>query len=785
MITRLIFVMAFLLGTSAIIAMGVNFIESNTLALIVTGVIGAVYTIGFLELIQFRRATITLTGALSSLSQDASEQLKSLDEWLITLHPSLQNSVRQRIEGERIALPAPVLTPYLVGLLVMLGLLGTFVGLVETLKGVVVALEGTAELDAIRQALTAPMGGLGLAFGTSVAGVAASAMLGLMSTLSKRDRLLSSRLLNDHIRTSFQRFSKFNQQQASLQALERQSQDLPVIADKLGSLIEQMTLMSDKLGVQLTDNQIRFHESSRSLFEELATSVDKSLRESIEKSERVLGDSGRLVAEGMQPVMLDTMSSISDTLSQNVQATQKTLSHSVQDHLQSLSGQFTRTSEAVALAWKNGIAAHEHSNEVLIQDMKDAFTDFKEEFGRTSSNMLDAFNQTVTQWFEHHSSSENKRLEHWTEALQKQHQESSSNWQSTSQAIIDELNSVAGVHKTSMHTITDDMTALSSELMSQMKQSSTQSMIQQQQITSNLDETARSVIASTKDSHIEILSEIKRLVNSSETLVETRVANESKWLESYEQRMQQLTTSIQSELKTLRDDEMERGQLAVERMAQLESVVANHLTSLGNALEAPMTQLIEIASETPRAAAEVIGQLRQEISNNIERDNKLLEERTQLLSKLDAASETYIQTSADQRDAIEKLVEFSAQRLNGISEQFSSNVVNEIDKVSELTDHFSVSAAEIASLGEAFTLAVGLFNESNSKLIDSLGQIEHSLKDSNTRSNEQLGYYVAQAREVIDYSVLSQKEIFDELRQLSLNSTKIQRETLQETAEVN
>jgi hypothetical protein len=34
------------------------------------------------------------------------------------------------------------------------------------------------------------------------------------------------------------------------------------------------------------------------------------------------------------------------------------------------------------------------------------------------------------------------------------------------------------------------------------------------------------------------------------------------------------------------------------------------------------------------------------------------------------------------------------------------------------------------------------------------------------RSDEQLAYYVAQAREIIDLSIMSQKDIFDELRQL-------------------
>jgi hypothetical protein len=41
------------------------------------------------------------------------------------------------------------------------------------------------------------------------------------------------------------------------------------------------------------------------------------------------------------------------------------------------------------------------------------------------------------------------------------------------------------------------------------------------------------------------------------------------------------------------------------------------------------------------------------------------------------------------------------------------------------------------------------------------------LSKSITRSDEQLAYYVAQAREVIDLSIMSQKQIIEDLRQLA------------------
>jgi alpha-glucosidase (family GH31 glycosyl hydrolase) len=51
--------------------------------------------------------------------------------------------------------------------------------------------------------------------------------------------------------------------------------------------------------------------------------------------------------------------------------------------------------------------------------------------------------------------------------------------------------------------------------------------------------------------------------------------------------------------------------------------------------------------------------------------------------------------------------------------------------------------------------------------METLQRIEDSLNKSVARSDEQLAYYVAQAREVIDLSILSQKQIVEDLQQLS------------------
>ena len=69
-------------------------------------------------------------------------------------------------------------------------------------------------------------------------------------------------------------------------------------------------------------------------------------------------------------------------------------------------------------------------------------------------------------------------------------------------------------------------------------------------------------------------------------------------------------------------------------------------------------------------------------------------------------------------------------------------------------------------MGEAFAHGVQLFSTTNEKLIDSLQRIESAVTQSMARSDEQLAYYVAQAREVIDLSISSQQGIVEDLRRL-------------------
>lgn len=612
MINRSVCALAFLSGATAVAWVGVGFAGSNSLALMMTLIIAGIYLLGALEILEFRRATSSLAKALAAIP----EHLPHLVDWLGRLHPSLQNPVRLRVEGERIGLPGPALTPYLVGLLVMLGMLGTFLGMVVTLDGAVSALQGTTDLQAIRAELAAPIKGLGLAFGTSVAGVAASAMLGLMSALSRRERGLAAQTLDTAIATSgLCTFSLSHQRQETFRVLQLQAQALPALVDKLQAVMEEMDRRERQSNERLIAGQESFHGEVKAAYGNLARSVADSLNGSLSESARVAG-------ENIKPALEAAMAGI---------ATETTLLHerilgSTQAQLDGLAARLDDTAQRIADTWIEVLATHRSTSDGLLSGIERSLAAFDSTFEQRSQSLLAAVGETF-----------------------------------------------------------------------------------------------------------------------STTLP-------SLW---------------RTELGALRDEESLRGQAAVERLGELQGVLATHLTTLGLALEEPLTRLIATTSEAPQAAAELIAQLRQEMTSSLERDNRLLDERARIMATMNSLLAAIDRASSEQRAAIDSLVASSAVLLGNAGSQFAEQVDAGSARLADVAAQVTGSAIEISSLSEAFGFAVQLFGDGNEKLIASLQRIEAAMDHSTARSDEQLAYYVAQAREIIDLSIMSQEKVVAELRQLT------------------
>jgi hypothetical protein len=555
LLNRTFFAAAFALGLLSVLWIGAGFIGTSALALTMTALIGGVFLLGALELHRYRHDTAGLATAL----QQAPDPQAALGDWLARVPAGLRHGVRQRIESERGALPGLALTPYLIGLLVMLGMLGTFLGMVLTFKGVVFTLEGSADLQAIRGALAAPIKGLGLAFGTSVVGVATSAMLGLMSAIARRERAEVSRQLDARVADAFRPFSLAHQRQATVDALQQQAKALPAVVTQLQALVEQVERRGQQLDEQLLARQARFLDSSGEAYQALARSVEQSLKDSLDASAR--------------------------SAAQNLQS-------AVQQAMDAVVEQTTRHHERVSASLQS-----------LMQAVGSGFE-------QRSGALMQSVNESLNR----------------------------------SQA-----------------------------------------------------------------DHRERLAELQHTMREQHT---------------------------------------------------------RQLAELGTAFEAPMARLIDTAAEAPRAAAELVAQRREEMVQLAERDRQALQERGALLQHIESLLQRVQQGTGEQAAAIESLVASAGAVLDQVGRQFADTVGAQAVRAEDVAARVNASATELAGLGEALGNGLASFSATNQQLIESLRGVENAVTQSIARSDEQLAYYVAQAREVIDLSISSQQGIVEDLRRL-------------------
>ncbi|MBX3250797.1 MAG: hypothetical protein KF901_26700, partial [Myxococcales bacterium] len=236
--TRILVLLAGLGGLAVIARAGAYYRTADELAFTLVALMGCVLLGGLVELWLRASRVSALHAQVDGLR---GKELGSLDETPAAIRPVL----RSHLERDPMPSQVPVFAPFLVGLLVLLGLLGTFLGLFETLAGARGALETSADVDALRAGLTQPMGGLMRSFGTSAAGVAASAMLGLGAVFVRR----AARRLDEAVHAAcagpLAHLSAARRQLVALEELAAQGRALPDAVASLRDAVHSLDGLAD------------------------------------------------------------------------------------------------------------------------------------------------------------------------------------------------------------------------------------------------------------------------------------------------------------------------------------------------------------------------------------------------------------------------------------------------------------------------------------------------------------------------------------------------------------
>jgi hypothetical protein len=1089
----------FIAGLLAVCWIGAAYVGSNPLALAVTVLIGACYVGGALELRRYRQATASLAHAVDALSAPAAAAPASLAAWLERLHPSLRSAVRARVEGERAALPGPALTPYLVGMLVLLGMLGTLLGMVTTLRGTGIALDGATDLDGIRTALAGPIRGLGFAFGTSIAGVASSAMLGLLSALCRRERIEAAQHLDAQITGTLRPFSHAHQREASFALMQRQAEALPLLAERLQSMMTVIERQSTTLGERQIASQEAFLGNAEATYARLASTVGESLKASAAESARAAGAAFAPVVEATMAGLARESAALHGTLTQAVErqldgltsgfeanATrvagiwnaaldeQRRAGEALADDLQGALERFSATFETrsahlvrdldarlaasaagVSQSWQDALARQEQAGAKLAGDNQQALaaaaatfeqhaaalvrsvgeaqadlqaqlaardetrlatwrdtldamsTSLRDEWraaGTQAAGQQQAICTTLAQTAEEivarteaHANSTIAEITRATEtaaaawqtastqAAQRQQdvcetlastagaiaaqaeahtnstiaeitrvaEASSSVWQAASthaeqrqQAICDTLAQTAAAIASSTETHASgtiaeiaraaeanasawqaasahaadrqraicDALALTANAISTQTEAqasgtiaeiaraaeanatawqaaSTQAAERQQAICDALAQTANAISTQTEAHASGTIAEIARAAEANATawqaastqaaerqqaicdalaqtanaistqteahasgtiaeIARAAEANASAWqaastqaaerqqaiCDALEQTASAISTQTEAhakgtiaEIARAAEANASAWQTASTQAAERQQAISDALAQTANAIStqteahakgtiaeiaraadanasawqaasthaaerqqaicdalaqtantiaaqteahasgtiAEIARLVEAASEAPRVAAEVVAELRQKLHESMVQDTAMLEERGRLLATVTTLLDAVNHASTEQRAAIGALVDTSAGLLERVGARFDQQVEAGAQTLEGVAAQVTGSAVEVASLGDAFGVAVQHFGASNDKLMTQLERIEAALDKSLARSDDQLAYYVAQAREVVDLSLLSQKQIVDSLQRLA------------------
>ncbi|ONC37390.1 chemotaxis protein [Burkholderia pseudomallei] len=836
----------FFAGLAAVCWIGAGYAVSNPVALAVTLVIAAGYLAGALELRRYRQATSTLAQAVAALSEPPA----ALGAWLERLHPSLRHAVRVRVEGERVALPGPALTPYLVGLLVLLGMLGTLIGMVMTLRGTGAALESSTDLQAIRASLAAPVKGLGFAFGTSIAGVATSAMLGLLSALCRRERLDAAQALDAKIATTLRVHSHAHQRDETFRLLQRQADLMPTLVDRLQAMMHSLEQQSAASAERQIAGQQAFLGKAEETYARLASSVGQSLTDSVAESARVAGSA-------LQPVMETTMAG----LARETAALHDALTQAVQRQLDGLSAGFETTAAHVADVWRHALADHQRSSDALAQRLHGSIDRIVESFDRRSADLLDGVRarldatassvsdawrgalaqqeqaneahaernrqalETAAATFERHSaallrtmseshsalqatleSRDEQRLATWTDSLGSIAAKLGTEWAQTSaqaadhqQAICDALAHTARDLSTQatafeqhtaallrtmseshsalqatlesrdeqrLATWTDSLGSIAAKLGTEWAQTSAQAANRQQAICDALAHTARDLSAQATAFEQRTAALLRAMSESHSALQATLESRDEQRLATWTDSLGSIAAKLDTEWAQTSAQMANRQQAICDALAHTARDLSAHTQAHASATIAEISRLVQAASEAPRVAAEVVAELRRKLSDSMVRDTAMLEERNRMLATLETLLDAVNHASSEQRAAVDALVATSSALLQRVGTQFTDEVGTQTDRLGGVAAQITGSAVEIASLGDALGAAVQSFGESNDKLVAHLQRIEAALDKSLARSDEQLAYYVAQAREVIDLSMMSQKQIIEELQRV-------------------
>lgn len=765
------------IGLAVIARAALFYAGVDPIALGVCLAMAVVMVAGLVEVYRTASRIETLRAELAGFSKNAS--VDAMEK----ATPVLRALLRARLERVALPVPTPVFAPYLVGLLVMLGLLGTFLGLFETLRGARIALAASADVDALRHGLERPMEGLMRSFGASAAGVSGSAMLGLASVFARR--LANDLTLELHacITGPLADAAPTARQLLALEALARQGEALPGAAKALEGVVAEVQKLAGAWQTAHRESAAEMQKTLGSAVSDIRSSLERAAAASAEASQKAVQP---IVAKGIEETVAASTRQIdavrkaidADIASrreseQKAQAAaeahrkavveaseahRKSVLDASEAHRKAVVDELAKVREAETKALETHLAkvleelarVRDAQTGALASHLADVVARLDEAEGRRAST-TESLLATLGE-------SEKARIESVAKALE-----------SASAAFGDRLDA----HVEKLHAENADRDAALSGRWSELGA----------KVASELAEVV-SRIETAETGRREAVAAVASRLDAQAAEQAARFARE---IEGLLAKWNEITATF---------DELSRTSAArdAERAGQLASIATQVQADLGAAAEAVRAQ-VEKSTEQDRAEQERVDALFTRLATASDEVARAAKEQSEALARFVDAAGSRMQESEEKSDErlsgflakVDAAVEAQALRLAEVAELVRSGQKDTATAFAEqLAAHAKVlgdglaettaivreaaglvhaGGAELSSVAEAFAEATSRQERAAEEWLANLGKVEAAVAEAGeAAAADVLGQHLAHTHELFDRQLRFQNELYEQLR---------------------
>lgn len=666
----------------------------------------------------------------------------------------LKKSLHACLLGQPLVLPGSILTPFLIGFLVLLGLVGTFLGLVQTLGGARLALTASEDIEAMRTALQGPMLGLGRAFGTSLAGVAGSATLGFAAVVVHRAERRLAEQFTVALQGPLRKHSLAERQLAAMESLAQGSNALPESAKALSQVVERLDSLERNL---LNQHQDGLERSLQKIHESVAT-VSTSIEEGVARAGAMAQSGFEPVAQSMveatNTALTEFSHNFAQTLEQAETARMERQESVEQTRSKNLQRQLDETAKKVAEVFAQ-VAEHEEARAGLLAE---THAQTAAAFAELSRSSCDNTQQLVAN----------------AESVLQKISESESQNQLQQQNLVKELADLMRSNvERAQATLVEQREVSAAQLETLQQQGEHFCAVMQQAQTTAVAEMATCVerLGSSLRDGVEAFAsaQSKRFAVESE-----HVAGVDSLLQDHLQELGRVfSEQLESLTETARQAPLAAATLldeSRERLSTLQEMETSRAQQLDQLYD-KVSGLPDILQQSVVTQGETVRELYQQIN-----DNGAAREQSIVLYMTDQVKELADSLSTQHRELTElgqRLTQDRMQELAHIDKaqkeqaaEFHRDLAVTVDVLREAAQLVQLGGGEMNLVAEMFAQAVDSYRTTSHRWLDGLARLEGVLREAGHYNYDQLTEYMDQTRKAVDDSLQFQQELFVQIQDL-------------------